>query len=66
MEYRVCELTTSLKTSLSCLTDDTLQEGRVLQDCIDNIERVSTVRLDVTQKIIDITLELDSLESKEY
>ena len=25
MEYRVCELATSLRTSLSCLTDDTLQ-----------------------------------------
>ena len=25
MEYRVCELATSLRSSLSCLTDDTLQ-----------------------------------------
>ena len=25
MEYRVCELATGLRTSLSCLTDDTLQ-----------------------------------------
>ena len=66
MEYQVCQLTNSLKSSLSCLTDDTLPEGRVLQDCIDNIERVSGVRLDVTQKIIDITLELDSLENQEY
>ena len=66
MEYRVCELASSLKTSLSCLTDDTLKESRVLQDCIDNIERVSNVRLDVTQKIIDITLELDSLENREF
>ena len=66
MEYQVCQLTSSLKSSLSCLTDDTLPEGRVLQDCIDNIERVSGVRLDVTQKIIDITLELDSLENQEY
>ena len=64
MEYQVCQLTSSLKSSLSCLTDDTLPEGRVLQDCIDNIEQVSGVRLDVTQKIIDITLELDSLESQ--
>ena len=43
-----------------------MQEGRVLQDCIDNIERVSTVRLEVTQKIIDINLQLDNLENKEY
>ena len=43
-----------------------MQESRVLQDCIDNIERVSTVRLEVTQKVIDITLQLDNLENKEY
>ena len=66
MEYRVCELTSGLRSSLSCLSDNSLQESRVLQDCIDNIERVSSVRLDVTQKIIDISLELDNLEIQEY
>ena len=66
MELRVCEMTSKLRSSLSCLTDDTLAEGRVLQNCIDNIEQVSNVRLDVTQKIIDISLELDHLESKEH
>ena len=66
MEFRVCEMTSSLRNSLSCITDDTLEEGRVLQDCIDNIEQVSNVRLEVTQKIIDLSLSLDNLESKEY
>ena len=66
MEFRLCEMTSSLRSSLSCLADSSLEESRVLEDCIDNIEQVSSVRLDVTQKIIDITLQLDGLESKEY
>ena len=66
MEFRLCEMTSSLRSSLSCLADSSLEESRVLEDCIDNIEQVSSVRLDVTQKIIDITLELDGLEGREY
>ena len=65
MEFRVCEFTTKLKSSLSCVFDPSLAESRVLEECIDNIMAVSTVRLDVTQKIIDIKRELEDLENKE-
>ena len=65
MEFRVCEFTTKLKSSLSCLFDSSLAESRVLDECIDNIMEVSSDRLDVTQKIIDIKRELEDLESKE-
>ena len=65
MEFRVCEFTTKLKSSLSCVFDSSLAESRVLEECIDNIMAVSTVRLDVTQKIIDIKRELEDLENKE-
>jgi len=65
MEFRVCEFTTKLKSSLSCLFDSSLAESRVLDECITNIMEVSSVRLDVTQKVIDIKRELEELESKE-
>ena len=65
MEFRVCEFTSKLKSSLSCVFDSSLAESRVLEECIDNIMDVSAVRLDVTQKIIDISRELEDLESKE-
>jgi len=66
MELRVCEMAMNLRSSLSCLYDDTLTTSRILQECINNIEDVSNSRLEVTQKIIDIELELESLEGKEY
>ena len=66
MELRVCEMAMNLRSSLSCLYDDTLTTSRILQECINNIEDVSNSRLEVTQKIIDIELELASLEGKEY
>lgn len=66
MEFRVCEMTINLRGALSCLKDDSLLESRILQECIDNIEETSNTRLDVTQRIIDIELELSNLEGKEY
>ena len=36
------------------------------QECINNIEDVSNSRLEVTQKMVDIELELTKLEEKEY
>ena len=66
LEFRVCEMMISLRSSLSCLFDDSLLESRVLQECIDNIEDVSNTRLDATQRIIDLELQLQDLEGKEY
>ena len=54
------------RSSLSCLADSTLTESRVLAQCIDNIEEVAATRLEVTQRIIDIELELAQLEEREY
>ena len=54
------------RSSLSCLADSTLTESRVLAQCIDNIEEVAATRLEVTQTIIDIELELAQLEEREY
>ena len=54
MELRVCEMAMNLRSSLSCLYDDTLTTSRILQECINNIEDVSNSRLEITQKIIDI------------
>ena len=65
MEFRVCEFASKLKSSLSCVFDSSLAESRVLEECIDNIMAVSTVRLDVTQKFINIKRELEDLEGKE-
>ena len=66
MELRVCEMAMNLRSSLSCLFDNSLTNSRILQECINNIEDVSNSRLEVTQKIIDIELELAKLEEKEY
>ena len=65
MELRVCEMAMNLRSSLSCLFDNSLTNSRILQECINNIEDVSNSRLEVTQKIIDIELELAKLEEKE-
>ena len=48
------------------MSDSTLTESRVLAQCIDNIEEVAVTRLEVTQRIIDIELELAQLEEREY
>ena len=63
-----CDITThgSPRSSLSCLSDSTLTESRVLAQCIDNIEEVAATRLEVTQRIIDIELELAQLEEREH
>ena len=65
MEFRVCEFTSKLKTSLSCVFDSSLAASRELDECINNIMDVSAIRLDVTQKVIDILRELEDLETKE-
>jgi len=66
MEYRVCQMSSQLRSSLFCLFDDSLADSRILQECINNIEDVSNSRLEVTQKMVDIELELTKLEEKEY
>lgn len=66
MEFRVCKMSSQLRSSLSCLFDDSLADSRILQECINNIEDVSNSRLEVTQKMVDIELELTKLEEKEY
>ena len=65
MEFRVCEFTSKLKSSLSCVFDSSLAASRELDECINNIMDVSAIRLDVTQKVIDILRELEDLETKE-
>ena len=53
------------KAALSCVLDNSLPESRELEECIDNIQEVSIVRLDITEKVIDVKRKLENLEHKE-
>ena len=66
MELRVCEMVMGLRSSLGCLMDPGLADSRTLDQCITNIEEVSTDRLGATQRIIDLELQLARLEAQEY
>ena len=66
MELRVCEMVMGLRGALGCLMDPGLADSRTLDQCITNIEEVSIDRLGATQHIIDLELQLASLEAQEY
>ena len=66
MELRVCEMVMGLRSSLGCLMDQGLVDSRTLDQCITNIEEVSVTRLEATQHIIDLEVELARLEEQEY